>query len=145
MTVSSGKSVYLAKKLSDETAGATDFVAPVTVYLALFTVAITNGDATTGTEATGSGYARKSITNNSTNFPAGSGSTTPITKTLHISTAFAAATGDWSAQANMVGWGLFDASTAGNLLYYGPITTPFPVLNTDVVTFAADALAWTEQ
>lgn len=145
MSVTSGKSIYLSKALSDLAASGAAFSAPVTMYLALFTTAIVNGDPTTGVEATGSGYARKSITNNATNFPAASGSATPVSKSLHVSTALAAATGDWSSGANMVGWGLFDASSSGNLLYYGPITTPFPVLNTDVVTFAADALAWTEQ
>lgn len=146
MTVFSGKSVYLAKKVADEVLGGTDFTPPATVYLALFSVAPTNGSGTVaGTEATGAGYARKSLTNDATIWTAASGTTTPVTKVNAGIISMATASGDWSSGATMKAWGIFDASTAGNLLFYGPITTPTAVASGDTPTFAAGAISLTLQ
>jgi hypothetical protein len=145
MSVTSGRSAYLSKKLADLAASQAAFTPAATLYLALFTVSIINGDATTGTEATGTGYARLAITNNATNFPAGSGTTTPITKSLHTAQTMATAGGSWSSGSAMIGFGLFDASTTGNLYYYGTLSTSLAVASGYAPTFAADAINWTEQ
>ncbi len=141
MTVASGKSVYLAKKQADETLGATDFVAPATVYLALFTVAPVNGVDTGATEASGGSYARKSIANDGTHWSAATGTTTPCAKVNAGTITMFTASADVSTAANIVAWGLYDASTSGNLLYYGPVGTPQPVLSGQTPTFAAGAIA----
>jgi len=134
------KSDYLEQKLLDHTLGNTPFSAPANVFMALFSV--TPGDAVGGTEATGSGYARLSITNNTTNWPNATG-TSPTTKNNGVVFTMEA-TGDWSSGVNQVAWGIFDASSGGNLLYWGALGQPKPVLNTDTVSFAVNAVVITE-
>ena len=136
------KSDYLEAKLLDLVLGANAFTAPATVYLALFSV--TPSDAGGGTEATGSGYARLAITNNSTNFPAATGAN-PATKNNGPQFTWpSAASADWSGGANMTGWGLFDSSSGGNMLHWGTFATPKPVLNGDVPFVPAGAVSITE-
>lgn len=57
---------YLKAALLEEAFGAAAFTAPATLYLALYTVAPTDNGG--GTEVTGGSYARKAVTNNTTNF-----------------------------------------------------------------------------
>lgn len=127
---------YLELKLLDHLLGGSDYTPAANVYIALYSAAPT--DAGGGTEATGSGYARKPVANNLTNFPAAvSGA-----KSNGTSIAFAAATGAWSASANMTHFGIFDALSGGNLLAWGVIETPFAVANTDTPTIAVGALTF---
>jgi len=74
-------SLYLAKKLLDHVFGGGDFIRPATVYACLLTVRPTMADTgSTITEADYTGYERKAIINNSTNFPAATDlSQTPLT------------------------------------------------------------------
>lgn len=72
-------------------------------------------------EPVGMAYARKVIPNNSTNW-----SNTGITNQLHLVSnqlelAFTAATGEWGAIGY---WALCDASTAGNVYFYGQLEQP---------------------
>ncbi len=143
MTVLSGLSVAEAKLVADSILGAAAYTPKVTLYLALMSTAPADGAA--GTEATGTAYARVAVTNNATNVPAATGSTTPVSKTLHIQFAFPQAGGSWSAGATMKGVGLYDASSAGNLVAYAPITTPIAIGSTDTPTFPADSLTFTFQ
>jgi hypothetical protein len=89
---------------------------PATVFLAAFTV-MPADDGTGGTEVTTGlgGYARVSITNNNTNFPAASVAN-PSIKQLATQESFPAATADWMSGANIVGFGLYDAATSGTFL-----------------------------
>lgn len=137
------KSLYLEKKLLDLVLGATAYTAPVTLYLALYTV-IPDGTASSGTEVTGTGYARLAITNNSTNFTNATGSASPASKTTGTTFTMATAGADWSSAANVVAWGLLDASSAGNLLWYGSVATPAPVLSGNTPVFASGGLVITE-
>jgi hypothetical protein len=108
--MASGLSDYAVGKLLDKMAGATDFTPPATFYVAVFTVSPGRGNSG-GTEVstTGTGYARKSITNNTTNFPA----TSARVKTYSGSTVdFGVTTGSWGTVA-AVAW--MDASSGGNL------------------------------
>jgi len=125
---------FLELELLDHVFGNAAYSAPATLYIALFSVAPT--DAGGGTEATGSGYARVAITNNATNFPAAAAGA----KANGTSFDFATATGDWSAGANQVAFGIFDALTVGNLLCWADLTTPKPVLNGDTAKFAVGDL-----
>lgn len=130
-----GKSDYLENAILDHVLGGSDYTRPATVYLALFTAAPT--DAGGGTEVTGGSYARKSVTNNSTNFPAASSGV----KNLHVAQSFTAASASWGTVTH---FGIFDASTSGNLLYWGALTASKTVDSGDTVTFAIDALSITE-
>jgi hypothetical protein len=129
---------YLEQKVLDHVLGKTTFTGPTTLYLSLFTVA--PSDAGGGTEVTGGSYDRCDITNNTTNFPNATG-TSPTTKASGVSFAFAAATADWGT---IVAWGLHDANTAGNLLWWGSVTPNKTVLNGDTASFASGALTITQ-
>jgi len=98
---------YLESKLIDHFLGTTTYTKPSAVYVALFTV--TPGEAAGGTEVTGGSYARQAATFGA----ASSGSTTNST---NIDFAGMPA-------ATTVAIGIFDASTSGNMLLYGALTT----------------------
>jgi hypothetical protein len=66
--------------------------------------------------------------------------TAPATKSNTAVKTFPTATADWVAGVNLTHFGLFDASTAGNLLAWGALGTAKPVLNGDTASFAAAAL-----
>ena len=87
--------------------GGGTFTQPTNLYVALFSV--TPSVSATGTEATGSGYARITVACNTTNWPAISGSTTTIEN--NVAQSFAAATGDWSSAANQVAAGIVGGSS----------------------------------
>lgn len=118
--------------------GGTAYTPPATLYVALFS-AVTDAEAGTVTELSGSGYARVAVTNNVTNWPAASAGS----KSNGTVITFPTATAAW---LDTVSWGIYDAATAGNLLYY--LTTPFVpakvVQNGDTASFAAGALVITE-
>lgn len=94
--------------------------APASVHLALYTVAPT--DAGGGTQMTGTGYARQAIT-------FGAPSAGAISNTAAVTFT---AGGAWSAA---VAVGVFDASSAGNLLSWQTITSA-TLGNGDSLTFA---------
>ena len=129
------KSDYLELKVLDHVLGNTAFTAPATVYLALYTVAPT--DAGGGTEVTGGSYVRKSVVNNTTNWPAASGGL----KENGVEFTFVTATADWGT---VVAFGIFDAATAGNLLYWAGLTVSKSVLNGDTAKFAVGDIDVTE-
>jgi hypothetical protein len=110
------KSDFLELELLDHVLGgaAMAYTAPTNIHVALFTVAPT--DSGGGTEVTGGSYARVQVTNNATNFPAASAGL----KQNGTAITFAQATADWGT---VVAFGLFDASTSGNLLYWGWLGT----------------------
>jgi hypothetical protein len=128
---------YHENKLLDHLLGGGDYTSPATHYYALFTAA--PSDSGGGTEATGSGYARKAVTNNTTNYPLASDGS----KTNGAIIAFTAASGSWSSGSNMTHIGIFDASSGGNLLAWASIDTPFAVASTDTPTIGVGALTFT--
>lgn len=109
---------------------------PITPYLALFTGTLT-GD-TPGTEATGGGYARISTAGKW-----GAPSAGVVANNTAIS--LAAFSGSVSAGAAFTHFGLFDALTVGNAIYYGDLTDQTKTgANGDTITFAIGALTMTE-
>lgn len=83
------------------------------VYVGFFTVQPTADDGTGGTEANGSGYARKSH-NAWVNT-----AVAPVTYRVNNGAiTFTALTADL---VGCVGWGIWDASVAGNLVAFGPL------------------------
>lgn len=112
------------------------YTPPATMYLGLSTT--TPAEAGTNfTEPSTGAYARVSTA--AADWGAASG-TAPAVKSNSAAKSFPTATADWSAAANMTYFGLFDASTAGNLLAFGPLTVAKPVLNGDTASFAIGAL-----
>jgi hypothetical protein len=120
-----GISTYLKNKLLDAALG-TQFTKPATVYVALYSAA-PNADGG-GTELTGGAYARATVTNNSTNWPNASAGA----KSNGAAFTFATATAAWSSATH---WGIFDALTAGNLLWWGSCTTPVAAVEGSVLKF----------
>lgn len=133
-----GKSDYLENKLLDHSLGGGDYTRPATVYVALFTVMPTSDAGTGGTEVTGGSYARASVTNNNTNWPAASGGV----KSNGTTITFTTATGTWGG---IVGAGIYDASTSGNLMFFGSVQTVKTIVNGDTYTIPAGSLTITEE
>src|SRR5262245_11294891 len=131
---------YLENKLLDHAFGGADYVRPATLYLALFTARGTDPQSDAGTNftevptATWSNYARKAITNNNTNFPAASAGA----KTNGTDITFAA--GALSANVTVTAVGLYDASSAGNLMGWADLAASKVVQNGDVFSIPAGEL-----
>ena len=107
------------------------FTRPATVYVALYTAMPT--DAGGGTEVAGNGYARVAVPNDSTNWPVAiSGQ-----KKNGTAIVFPQATGSWGT---IVGFGLFDAATAGIMICWGALGTSKPVAAGETPQFAANAI-----
>lgn len=120
---------YLENKLIDHSLGTSTYTKPTTAYLALFTTSPT--DANTGTEVTtsGSAYVRQTIT-----FSAASGGTTSNSSTV----TFPTASSNWGTLTHA---GIYDASTVGNLLWWGPLTVSKIVNTGDTFQVNAGALS----
>jgi hypothetical protein len=130
--MASGKYEYFSQALLNLYFGGTAYSPPGTLYFALFSVI--PSVSTLGTEATGGGYTRVGVTSNNTNFPNISGTTTTIANATIIT--FPTGTGSgYSGGANMVAVGVFDASSGGNLLYWGALNVAKPILSGDIPTF----------
>lgn len=108
---------------------------PANFYIALYTVAPT--DAGGGTEVSGGSYARQAVSP-TTGFNAASGSA-PTSATNAAAITFPVATASWGT---IVAFGIFDASVAGNLLWWG--TTPSTAIGiNNQLQFAAGAMTLT--
>lgn len=117
-----GKSDFLENEILDHVIGNASYSAPANTHIALFTV--TPSDSGGGTEVSGGSYARVSVTNNATNWPAASGGA----KSNGTAITFASPSANWGT---IVAFGIFDASSGGNLLYWGPISPNKTVNNGD--------------
>jgi hypothetical protein len=111
-------------------------VAPSEVWLGLFTVSPGAGGVG-GTEVSGGSYARVSVTNPTILFGA------PVngvsTNTADIQ--FATATAGWGT---VVAFGLFDALSGGNVLYFASLGTSRAVLNGDTAKLTTGTVTITE-
>lgn len=101
-----------------------------TYYLALFLTDPTA--AATGTEVSGGGYARKIITFNAPTLVSGK---QQITNSADIDY------GEITADVGTVSyWGVYDAVSGGNLLWFGAFSRSKNVLNGDAITISAGAI-----
>src|SRR5581483_8965091 len=104
-------STYLSNKLLDHAFGGSAYTQP-TVYLALFTTTPTMPAGTGGTEVTGGSYARVAIGGDMA-------AASSESKTSNADITFTTATANWGT---VVGVGIYDASSSGNLLAAGNLT-----------------------
>ncbi len=127
---------YMEAKVIDWTLRGTAMgTAPANVYISLHTAATT--DAGGGTEVTGNAYARKAVsTTGSFSAPGVAGQTSNSAEI-----AFAAASG--GSWGTVVNFGIWDAATAGNMLYHGALTASKLVGDGDIFRFAASQLVIT--
>lgn len=112
------------------------YTPPSTLYIGLSSTTPTEAGANF-TEPSGGSYAR--VSTGAADWSAASG-TAPAVKTTTATKTFPTATADWSSGANLTHFGLFDASSAGDLIAWGALTTAKPVLSGDTASFAAGAL-----
>jgi hypothetical protein len=110
------------------------FTPPVTWYIGLFTV-LPDDNGAGGVEVAGGSYARVAVTANSTNFPVASGGVISNGVTF----TFPTATADWGT---VIGFGLFDAATVGNLRIKAAVNASKVVLNGDTVRFTGNTLVF---
>jgi hypothetical protein len=111
---------------------------PANLYLALFTTMPTAQDGTGAVEVSGGGYARQAIpgTTAAWTAPAASG-TGQIIKNVNA-VNFPQATAAWGT---ILGAGLYDASTGGNLIDFATFSNGSHVIgNGDTFQFAANAI-----
>lgn len=102
---------------------------PAAIYFALFTAA--PSDSGGGTEVTGGSYARTQVTQADANWNAPT--TGGLTDNVNAIT-FPTATASWGTVTHV---GIFDASTAGNLLFHGALASSKVVDTDDTFQFAA--------
>jgi len=120
---------YLENALINVTLRATAYTAPTTVYLALYTTDPT--DADTGTECSGTSYARQSRT---------FGAPSNGVSTNSAAIEFPQAGGAWGTITHI---GIRDALTVGNLLYHTPLDASKTIATGDVFRIAAGSLSVT--
>lgn len=104
---------------------------PNPIYIGLMT-AEPNDDGTGVTEPSGGAYARVSVANNLTEWPAASGGTKSNANAIDFTTATAA----WGVITH---YGIFDASSGGNLLAFGALDSSRDVQTSDTFSFLATA------
>ena len=133
----SAMSDYLEGQLRAHLFRTSSFTKPTTLAVGLFTAA--PSDAGGGTEVSGGSYARVSVNPLDANWTAAS-STDGVTTNVNAVT-FAAPTPTWGTVTH---FGIYDATTAGNLLVWGALTTSRVISNGDAApSFAAGALSVT--
>ena len=97
---------------------------PTNWYVALFTLA--PSDSGGGTEVSGSGYARQSVTFAAASSPGGTTSNTGAV-------SFTASGGSFSTVTHI---GIFDAASGGNLLWHGAMTASKTIADGDTLEFS---------
>ena len=129
------KTDYLEAELLDHVFMKGDYTSPTNIWIALFTA--DPSDTGGGTEVTGGSYERKQTSGTDWT----RSGTSPTTMSNNAELAFVAATADWGT---ITAFALFDASTGGNMLYWGELTEDKDVDNGDTAKFAAGELDVTE-
>ena len=120
---------FLENALINATLRATSYTSPATVFLALYTTDPT--DADTGTECSGTGYARQSIT---------FGAPANGVSTNSAAVEYAQAGNSWGTITHI---GIRDAVSAGNLLYHSPLDASKTIATGDVFRVAIGSLSVT--
>lgn len=142
-----GKSDYLENKFIDFLLRGQTFTAPATTYIGLLTAA--PSDSGGGTEVTGGAYARVAVASTMANWAGTQSAGTTVASSgtggqtsNNNAITFPAPTANWGQVTHI---GIYDASSAGNLLYWAPLTVAKTVNNGDAApSFAAGALTITE-
>ena len=144
----SAMSDYLENKLVDLIFRGGSYTGPATLYFALFTAA--PSDSGGGTEVSGGSYARQGLTANNTNMSSTGGATTTTnpsagaTGATSNNIAITWSTAPTATWGTVTHFGVFDASTSGNLLVHGALTTSKLISNGDAApSFAISAFSCT--
>lgn len=139
---------YAENKLVDHIFRGQTFTAPATLYISLHTASCS--DSSGGTEVTGGSYARVAVTSSLANWAGtqSAGSTSASSGTggqtsNNAAITFPAPTANWGSVTH---FGIYDASTSGNMIICQSLTTSKTINNGDAApSFAIGALTVTLQ
>lgn len=120
---------YLEDALINAVLRNSSYTSPATVYVALYTS--NPNEDNSGTEVSGGSYARTAVT---------FGAPSNGTSTNSADVTFPTATASWGTVTH---FGILDANAAGNLLFYGALTTSKTIGSGDVANFTAGNLSCT--
>ena len=130
-----GATDYLTDALLNNVLRATNYAPPAAVYVALFTAApsdaYTSG-APDGTEVSGGSYARTAVT-----FGAPAAGSPGKQCQNSAAVTFPTATASWGTVTH---FGIFNASSGGELFYWAAVDTSKAVNNGDTAEFATNAI-----
>ena len=136
---------FLENKLIDQLFRGQTAPTTTTLYVGLLTAA--PSDSGGGTEVSGGSYARASIASSLANWAGtqAAGSTVASSGTggqtsNNTAITFATPTAGWGTVTH---FGIFDASSGGNLLFWGALTIAKTINQADTVTFPAASLSIT--
>lgn len=141
----SAMSDYLENKLIDQIFRGQSAPTTTTLYVGLLTAA--PSDSGGGTEVSGGSYARVAVSSSLSNWAgtqsagstvASSGSSGQTSNNGAIT--FPTPTAGWGTVTH---FGIYDAASGGNLLFYGALTIAKTVNQADTVTFPAASLSIT--
>ena len=138
----SALSDYLENKLIDHLFRSLSFTAPAALHVALLTAA--PSDTGGGTEVSGGSYARVALAPGTTNWAntqnSGTGASPGTNGTTQhlVACTFPAPTANWGVVTHFA---IYDASSAGNLMYWAALTASKTINNGDAApSFAIGAL-----
>ena len=141
----SAMSDYLENKMVDQLFRGQTAPTTSTLYVALLTAA--PSDSGGGTEVSGGAYARVAVTSSLTNWSGtqSAGSTTASSGTSgqtsnNIDITFPTPSVTWGTVTH---FGIYDASTGGNLLFHGALSIAKTINESDTVTFPVGTLSVT--
>ena len=122
---------YLENEVLDHVLGkgTRDFTSPTSLYVGLLT-AVSDGEAASWTEVSGTNYARTSVA-------FGAASSGSATNSADVEFP-AAGSGGWGTVTHIA---IFDASSAGNALFYGALSASRAVDEADIFTIVAGNLS----
>lgn len=124
----SAASDYLENKVLDHVLGGSTYTQPSTIYVGLWTADDGLESGTLTSEVSGGSYAREAIT-----FDAASGGSADSAATV----TFPTATANWGTITHVA---LMDASTSGNVLFHGSVTTSKTIESGDTFQISAGNL-----
>jgi hypothetical protein len=142
---------FTRNKIVDFLLRAQTYTPPATHYVGLMTTNATH-TVGSGTEVSGGSYARVAITASMTatgwagtqsagSTTASSGSGASAVTSNNGTITFPAPTANWGI---VTGWTIWDASTSGQMMYFGPLSVSKTINNGDAApSFASGALALT--
>lgn len=122
---------YLEEKIVEHFLRNNSITPPTTVFVGLFES--DPGEATGGTETAYTGYGRQSSAWTALDANGQTKNTGALTF---------AANGNASASVTITHIALFDATTAGNRLFYAALSSPKTLSPGDVLSFAANAIVF---
>lgn len=141
----SAMSDYLENKMVDQLFRGQTAPTTSTLYVALLTAA--PSDSGGGTEVSGGAYARVAVTSSLVNWAGtqSAGSTTASSGTSgqtsnNIAITFPTPSSTWGTATH---FGIYDASTDGNLLFHGALSIAKTINESDTVTFPIGTLSVT--